>query len=180
LSIGIKDFAVAHLFDNAPDETHELHQPPPPRRRWVPIAVVAGLAVFAVASASLWYVWGYGLPALPSFASLTAPAAPPAEVADKTVGLAELQALQQQIAATTQSTAQLVAAQQAEIKRLSDQVSALAAKIETLQNPAPSAQADAPVPPPATPAARKRPAAAAKQPPGISVGGAPLPPPSGR
>lgn len=175
---------MAHLFDNAPDETHELHQPPPPqRRRWIPIAVVAGLAVFGVASALLWYVWRDGLPALPSltsFTSVTAPAAPPAEVQDKTIGLKEFQALQQQIAATTQSTAQLVAAQQAEIKRLSDQVSALAARIETLQNPAPSAQADAPAPPPAAPAARKRPAAAPKQPPGISVGGAPLPPPSGR
>jgi uncharacterized coiled-coil protein SlyX len=172
---------VAHLFDNAPDETHELHQPPPPqRRRWVPIAVVAGLAVFGVVAALLWYVWGNGLPALPSFASVTAPAAAPAEVSDKNVGLKEFQALQQQIAATTQSTAQLVAAQQAEIKRLSDQLSALAAKIETLQNPAPSAQADTPASPSATPAGRKRPNAAPKQPPGISVGGAPLPPPSGR
>jgi len=95
--------------------------------------------------------------------------------------LKEFEVLQQQIATTTQSTAQSVAAQQAEIKRLSDQVSALAAKIEQLQNPAPSAQAPAAPapPPPATPAARKRPAAATPAP-GISVGGAPLPPPSGR
>lgn len=175
---------MAHLFDNLPDDTGELHRPPPRRRRWVPIAVVAALAVLAVASASLWYVWGNGLPALPSFAwpsftSATAPAAP-AEVPDKTVGLKEFQALQQQIAATTQSTAQLVAAQQAEIKRLSDEVSALAAKIEQLQNPPPAAQAPAASPPPpATPAARKRPAAA-RPAPGISVGGAPLPAPSGR
>jgi uncharacterized coiled-coil protein SlyX len=123
----------------------------------------------------LWHVWRDGLPALPSFTSATAPA--PAEVPDKTVGLKEFQALQQQIAATAQSTGQLVAAQQAEIKRLSDQVSALAAKIETLQNPAASAQADAPAAPPAATAARKRPTSAPKQPPGISVGGAPLPPP---
>jgi uncharacterized coiled-coil protein SlyX len=169
---------VAHLFDNAPDETHDLPQPSPQRRRWVPVAVVAGLAVFAVVSAALWQVWGYGLPTLPSFTSATAPA--PAEVPDKAVGLKDLEALQQQIATTTQSTAQSVAAQQAEIKRLSDQVAALAAKIEQLQNPAPSAQAPAPAPPPpATPAARKRPAAATPAP-GISVGGAPLPPPSGR
>jgi uncharacterized coiled-coil protein SlyX len=164
---------VAHLFDNAPDETHVL--PQPPRTRWLPIAIVAGLAVFAVVSALLWNVWGDGLPALPSFTA-TAPA--PAAVPDKTVGLKELEALQQQIATTTQSTAQSVAAQQAEIRRLSDQVSALAARIEQLQNPAPSAQAPAAAPP-ATAAARKRPAAAAPAP-GISVGGAPLPPPSGR
>jgi uncharacterized coiled-coil protein SlyX len=166
------------LFDNAPDETHALQQPSPPRTRWLPIAIVAGLAVLAVASALLWNVWGDGLPALPSFTSAPAPA--PAAVPDKAVGLKDLEALQQQIAATTQSTAQSVAAQQAEIKRLSDQVSALAAKIEQLQNPAPSAQAPALAPPPpATPAARKRPAAATPAP-GISVGGAPLPPPSGR
>jgi hypothetical protein len=40
-----------------------------------------------------------------------------------------------------QSTAQLVAAQQAEIKRLSHQVAALSAKIDALQPPAASAQA---------------------------------------
>jgi uncharacterized coiled-coil protein SlyX len=162
---------VAHLFDNAPDQTEELHQPAPERRRWVPIAVAAGLAMLGSASAVLWNAWGYALPALPSFTS----GAAPAEVPDKTVGLKDFQAFQQQIAATTQSTAQLVAAQQAEIKRLSEQVAALAAKIDALQPPAASAQVAAPAPPPpAAPAARKRPAAA-KLPPGISTGGAPLP-----
>ena len=167
---------MAHLFNNAPEEIEELHQPAPARRRWVPIAVVAGLALLGAASA--WYVWGDALPALPSFTSSgPAPGAAPAEAPDKTVGLKDFQAFQQQIAATMQSTAQLVAAQQAEIKRLSDQVAALSAKIDTLQPPAGSAQAAAPVAPPPPPpsAARKRPAAA-KQPPGISVGGAPLPP----
>ncbi|HEV7410930.1 MAG TPA: hypothetical protein VGO01_20800 [Bradyrhizobium sp.] len=164
---------MAHLFDNTREEAGDLQQPAPGRRRWVPIAVAAGLALFGSASALLWNTWGGGLPALPSF---TAGAAP-AEIPDKTVGLKDFQAFQQQIAATVQSTAQLVAAQQAEIKRLSDQVTALTAKIDTLQRPAATAQAAAPVPPPAppAPAARKKPAAP-KQPPGISVGGAPLPP----
>jgi uncharacterized coiled-coil protein SlyX len=169
---------VAHLFDNARDQTEDLHQPAPGRRRWVPIAVAAGLALFGSASALLWHAWDGGFPALPSFTSATAPGAASTEAPDKTVGLKDFQAFQQQIAATVQSTAQLVAAQQAEIKRLSDQVAALAAKIDTLQRPAASAQAAAPVPPPPAPApaaARKRPAAP-KQPPGISVGGAPLPP----
>jgi uncharacterized coiled-coil protein SlyX len=166
---------VAHLFDNSADDVeYQTRQVPERRRRWVPIAVVAGLAIFGVASALLWNAWGNGFPALPSFTSVTAPGTAPAEVPDKTVGLKEFQAFQQQITATMQSTAQSVAAQQAEIKRLSDQVSALAAKIDALQPPAASAQAATPVPPPATPAARKRPAAA-KPPPGISTGGAPLP-----
>jgi uncharacterized coiled-coil protein SlyX len=163
---------VAHLFANAPDETGGLHQPAPQRRRWVPIAVVVGLAMFGIASAIAWRASGGAALSLPSFASGTGQAAAPPAAADKPVGLKDLQALQQQIAGSMQSTAQLVAAQQAEIKRLSDQVAALAAKIETLQNPATSAQAVVPPPPP--PATRKKPAAA-KLPPGISTGGAPLP-----
>jgi uncharacterized coiled-coil protein SlyX len=167
---------VAHLFDNAPDEIEDLQQPAPGRRRWVPIAVAAGLALFGSGSALLWTALGYGLPALPSFtSSAAAPGAAPAEVADKTVGLKDFQAFQQQIAATLQSTGQLVAAQQAEIKRLSDQVAALGAKIDAQQRPAASAQAAAPVPPPPA-AARKKPAAPKQPPPAISVGGAPLPP----
>jgi cell division protein FtsB len=165
---------VAHRYDeDIDDETRRE----PERRRWVPIAVVAGLAIIGVATALLWRAYGDSHPALPFFASGAAPgAASPADVADKAVGLKEFQALQQQIAGSLQSSAQIVAAQQAEIKRLSDQVSALAAKIEALQNPATSAQAAAPVAPapPPPPAARKKPAAA-KLPPGISTGGAPLP-----
>jgi uncharacterized coiled-coil protein SlyX len=171
---------VAHLFNNAPEESGDL-QLAPTRRRWVPLAVAAGLALFAFASALLWIAWGGGLPALPSFlpsfTSSATPGSAPTETPDKPVGLKDFQAFQQQIAATAQSTAQSVAAQQAEIKRLSDQVAALTAKIDTLQPPAATAQAAAPVPPPApppAPAARKRPAAA-KLPPGISTGGAPLP-----
>jgi uncharacterized coiled-coil protein SlyX len=166
---------VAHLFDNAREEAEDLHQPAPGRRsRWVGIAVAVGLVLFGSASAVLWHAWGGGLSALPSFASSAASGSAPAETPDKTVGLKDFQAFQQQIATTVQSTAQLVAAQQAEIKRLSDQVAALAAKIDTLQRPVASAQAAAPVPPPPAPAARKKPAAA-KLPPGISTGGAPLP-----
>jgi uncharacterized coiled-coil protein SlyX len=168
---------VAHLFDNAREEPGDLKQPALGRRRWIPIAVAAGLALFGSASALLWYAWGGGFPALPSFlpsfTSSATPGSAPAETPDKPVALKDFQAFQQQIAATVQATAQLVAAQQAEIKRLSDQVAALAAKIDTLQPAAATAQAAAPVPPPA-PAARKRPAAA-KLPPGISTGGAPLP-----
>jgi uncharacterized coiled-coil protein SlyX len=147
----------------------------PERRRWVAIAVVAGLAVLGVASALLWRAYGGGIPALPSFASGAAPGAASPDAADKAVGLKDFQALQQQIAASLQSSAQVVAAQQAEIKRLSDQVLSLSAKIDALQPSATSAQAAAPVPPPPSPPpARKKPAAA-KLPPGISTGGAPLP-----
>jgi uncharacterized coiled-coil protein SlyX len=171
---------VAHLFDNAPDEPEQRHAPQRPR--WVWAAGVAGFAILGIASALLWGAWNDSLPSLPSFASVTAPGAAPAEAPDTPAGSKEFRAFQQQIADSLQSTAQLVAAQQAEIKRLSDQVSALTAKIDALAHPAASEQAAVAVPPPAAPplsAARKKPAAA-KPAPGISVGGAPLPPPSGR
>jgi cytoskeletal protein RodZ len=169
---------VAHLFDNHPDDAgYEAEQvPAPQRKRWVTIAIaVVLLAVIGASSAVLWRSYGGRLPALPSFASGTEPAAAPAAVvADKPVGSKDFQALQQQIAGSAQSTAQLLATQQAEIKRLADQVAVLAAKVDLLERPAASAQASLPAPQPAAPAARKKPAAP-KPPPGISTGGAPLP-----
>jgi uncharacterized coiled-coil protein SlyX len=173
-----KGFALAHLFDNALDPDDRQQYAPSARRPWLWAAGVAGLAIFGIASAFAWRAYG-GVPlTLPSFASLTGQPAAPAVVADKPVGLKDLQALQQQIAAPLQSNAQLLAAQQAEIKRLSDQVSALAAKMEALEHPAASAQASLPAsapPSPAPVAPRKKPAAP-KTPASISVGGAPLPP----
>jgi uncharacterized coiled-coil protein SlyX len=163
---------LAHLFDNAPDAIDDQEQEAPQRRRWVPAAVAAGLVVLGVISAVLWRTYGDSLPALPSFASLKGTSA---EVADKPAGLRDFQAFQQQVAGSIQSTAQLLAAQQAEIKRLSDQVAALNAKLDTLPGPAASAQAS--VPPPAAPATpatpKKKPAP--KPAATISTGGAPLP-----
>jgi hypothetical protein len=172
---------VAHLFDNHPDDAgYEPEEAPAPQRKpWVRAAIAAALlAVIGASSAVVWHGFGGSLPAWPSFASGTEPAAAPAVVADKPAGLKDLQALQQQIAGSAQSTAQLLAAQQAEIKRLADQVAVLTAKVDLLERPAASAQASLPAAaaPPVSPAPRKRPAAP-KQPDGISVGGAPLPPP---
>jgi hypothetical protein len=167
---------VAHLFDNHPDDAdYEAEQAPAPQRaRWVTIAIAAALlAVIGASSAVLWRGYGDRLPALPSFASGTEPV-PAAVVADKPVGSKDFQALQQQIAGSAQSTAQLLATQQAEIKRLADQVAVLAAKVDLLERPAASAQASLPAPQPVAPAVRKKPAVP-KPPPGISTGGAPLP-----
>jgi uncharacterized coiled-coil protein SlyX len=168
---------VAHLFDNHPDDAgYETEPVPAPQRmRWATIAIAAVLlAVIGASSAVLWRAYG-GVPlTLPSFAWVTGQPATPAVVADKPVGLKDLQALQQQIAGPLQSNAQLLAAQQAELKRLADQLSALTAKVDALEHPSASAQASLPAsaPPPAAP--RKKPAAP-KLPPGISTGGAPLP-----
>jgi uncharacterized coiled-coil protein SlyX len=168
---------VAHLFDSHPDDAdYEAEQAPAPQRvRWVTIAIaVPLLAVIGASSAVLWRAYS-GIPlTLPSFASVTGQPATPAVVADKPVGLKDLQALQQQIAGPLQSNAQLLTAQQAELKRLADQVSALTAKVDALEHPAASAQASLPASAPPTAAPRKKPAAP-KLPPGISTGGAPLP-----
>lgn len=108
------------------------------------------------------------------FTSAARPAAP----ADKPVMLGDLRALQQQIAGSVQTTERLLAAQQAEIKRLSDQVVVLSGKLDLLQRPLTSAQGaiPPPAPKPVTSAAKPKPAPV--QTTGtISTGGAPLPPP---
>jgi uncharacterized coiled-coil protein SlyX len=174
---------VAHLFDNHSDDAdvgYEVQEAEAPQRtNWGRLALAAALlAVIGVSSAILWRAFSGGLPVLPSFASGTGPSpAPAAAVADKPVTLNDLQALQQQITGPLQSNAQLLAAQQAEIKRLSDQVAALAAKVEALEHPPASAQASLPAsaPPSPAPAAPRKKPAAPKPPASISVGGAPLP-----
>jgi hypothetical protein len=64
-----------------------------------------------------------------------------------------------EVTGSVQSTQQLLAAQQAEIKRLTEQVSALSGKLELLQRPVTSAQAAIPVPAPkaVVPAPKKKP-----------------------
>ena len=72
--------------------------------------------------------------------------------------LKDLQAFQQQITAQTQAATQLLGSQQAEIKRLSEQMTALAAKLDTLQRSVTSVQVapPAPVPKPIMPPVRKK------------------------
>jgi uncharacterized coiled-coil protein SlyX len=168
---GVEEFAVAHLFDNANHDVDYEVPPVPARRRWVVPVVVACLVLVGAGSALAWHSWGSGWPSWPTLALGTTP-----PETEKPVALKDFQALQQQAAAAAQSSAQQIAAQQAEIKRLADQVAALAGRIDTLQNTAaPAATPAPPAPPPAAP--RKR-AAAPKQQPAISVGGAPLPAPA--
>lgn len=175
---------MAHLFDNHPDDAVFETRPTPRRSRTVLFGIAAmALAVIGAGSAVVWHSFGGSLPALPSLPSFASQSgsepspAPAVAVADKPVGLSDLQALQQQITASIQSNAQLLAGQQAELKRLTDQVAVLTAKVDLLERPAASAQASVPAtPPPApAPAAPRKRSAAPKQPAAISVGGAPLP-----
>ena len=177
-----------------PNHQIQLDRPPVLQQRWsrAPkvLISVAALAIIAAASAYLWLNYD----SLFQAASSTAhPAATPVVASgEETVTLRDFQSFQRQTAETLQSTIQAIDAQKADLKSLSDQVSALAAKIDALQSAAQSTGSLSapvevrPVPQePAVPArppviaARKKPLAPKTTGP-ISVGGAPLPPaPSG-
>jgi uncharacterized protein HemX len=140
----------------------------PKRAGWISTAVVAlVLACIGVGLAFFWRAYGSSVVALPSIASANRTAAAPgvAGPAEKGVGLSELQAVQQQLAGQLQAATQLLASQQAEIKRLSDQVAALNGKIDALQQPG----APAPVSKQVAPVKKKPAAAVAAHPAGAAT-----------
>lgn len=142
-----------------------------PRRRWVfrLIAAVAGLAIFAGAAAYL----------LLNYDRLfdTAPVVqlPIAVSVEETVSLEDFKSFQQDLAAKLEAVRQATADQRADLGRLADQMSALAAKVDNLQTVAVAAPVPVPVRPPVV-AMTKRQVAPRKPAGTISVGGAPLPP----
>ena len=157
--------------DDADYEPEEIEAPQ--RRRWPFYVIVVMLAATGIVSAFVWRAYGYGGPTLPSFGS-----AAPADPGDKVVTLKDLQGFQQPIIAQTQAATQLLAAQQAEVKRLSDQMAALNAKLDALQHSVASVQppAAAPVPKPVIPPpVRKKPVV--PKPVEASPAGAPTPTP---
>lgn len=179
--------AVTYRIDDeaTDDETGDTFDQETGRGPLFHIILGVMLACFGSGSALAARAYGMSFPTLPSFTSV---ASSPAPAAAKPVALSDFQALQQQLAASMQSTERLLAAQQAEIKRLSDQVVALSGKLDLLQRPLASAQGalpaaappPAPKPRPVTAAARpKKPAAVrstdAISTGAVSTGGAPLP-----
>jgi uncharacterized coiled-coil protein SlyX len=150
---------VAYRTDDshAVDDDYEVDEEEEPRRgllSW--ILIIALLAGTGSGSAVLWRTFGGG-PILTSLTSTTTAVA----AAEKPSGRGDLDLLRQEITGSVQSTQQLLAAQQAEIKRLAEQVSALSGKLEMLQRPVTSAQAAIPAPVPApkavVPAPKKKP-----------------------
>lgn len=181
LRYGALGCAVTYRTD---DELNDAPVKEPGRGPLYHILVTVMLVCFGSGSALVSRAYGLTLPALPSFTSATTVADSTAPVAARPAALNDVQVLQQQVAASVQSTERLLAAQQAQqadIKRLSDQVAALSGKLDLLQRPIASAQAAlpaAPAPKPLAAAKPKKPAAAQVQSTGtISTGGAPLPPP---
>jgi uncharacterized coiled-coil protein SlyX len=141
-----KEAAVTYRNnDDADYEPEEIEAPE--RRRWPAyIVVVVMLAAIGIVSALLWRAYGNSALSLPSFGSTA-----PADTGDRVVTLKELQALQQPIIAQTQTATQLLTAQQAEVKRLSDQMAALNAKLDALSHSVASVQPPAQVPKPVVP-----------------------------
>lgn len=137
------------------------------KRRVPPVIVLAALVIVGVGSAFAWRTFAYPTQEFNSH-SIDRPSV-------NTVGQNdEIKAIQQQFAAQLQSNAQLLAAQQVELKQLTAQMAALATKIDAIQSSALAARAAMP----ATPAPKPGKPAKPKPPGGsVSTGGAPLPPP---
>jgi uncharacterized coiled-coil protein SlyX len=127
------------------DESYEADEDEPRRGLLSWLLIVTMLIGTGSASALIWRTFGGG-PILPSMTSSAAPAAVAVAVAQTPSGQADLAALRQEITGSVQSTQALLAAQQAEIKRLSEQVSALSSRLELMQRGVASAQAAIPVP----------------------------------
>jgi hypothetical protein len=138
-----------------------------PRRSWIFrfLAAIAGLAIFAGAAAYL--LLGYGH----LFGKTPAAELPISVSVEETVSLEDFRSFQQDLAGKLEALRLATADQQADLRRLADQISTLAAKVDDLGN----AAVTVPVRPPVV-AMSKRPAAPKKPASTISVGGAPLPP----
>jgi FtsZ-interacting cell division protein ZipA len=156
------------------DSQLQLDEPPVRHRRraGAVLIVIAALAVIATVSACLWLNYGD----LVRSALFAAPpvAAPVIASGEEPVTQKDFASSKRLTAESLQSAIEELDAQKADLKRLSDQVAALTARIDTLQSAA------APTPQPAVPARpvptapRQKPSA--RKPVGsISVGGAPLP-----
>jgi len=123
------------------DVEYEAEEAPRRGRRWISIIVILALAATGSASAFLWRAYGNNFPTFPSFGST-----PPADAGDKVIVQKDLQGFQQQITAQTQAATQLLGSQQAEIKRLSEQMTDLATKLDTLQRSVTSLHVTPPIP----------------------------------
>lgn len=163
---------MTYRFSSDSDYEPEDYEPEeaPGRRRWFPVIVVVGLAIVGSGSAFLWRAYGHSGPALPSFAYVNGASQ---AASDGVVALKDIQAVQQQLVGQMQQATQVLGAQQAEIKRLSDQVMALAGKVDALQRSVAASQT-APVSNPIVAPARKKPPAPKSV--QTSPAGAPPPP----
>jgi hypothetical protein len=152
------------------------------RSRTVPILIIL-CAVVGSACAYLWVNFGDQVrPAIFGMPSATGSTVAASE--EKPISRGDFEAFERPILDTLHSVTARLDAQQADLKKLADQVAGLSAKVETVPAatavlPAQTAVAPiaAPAPPrPPTVAQRKKPTAPRTPSGAISTGGAPLPP----
>jgi uncharacterized coiled-coil protein SlyX len=147
------------------DIEYEPLEEPDGKRRVAFIVSVLVLAIIGSGSAFAWRSYAGAVYPFLSLGSSPAVATEPEKV-----GLAEFQAFQQQIAGQIQTSAQVLATQQEDLKRLSEQVAAVSTKMEALQSSIASARAALP-----TPTAAKNPTKPKSS--AVSTRAVPLPPP---
>jgi hypothetical protein len=132
-SIGLSD------FQREDDYEGEFQSDPPDRestgRRGRTLAVCLLLALIGSGSAFLWYYYGAAITGLAVFKSDA--------IAQLTVTVQGLQQSQQGIAVDVRRNQEILQGQQADIKRLSDEVAQLATKLDLIQSSAREAQAAA-------------------------------------
>jgi hypothetical protein len=155
------------------------------RRRRSPIIPIL-LVAFAIGGTICAYLWlNFGDQFQAQMSLKRSTTTPAIEIAETQVTRADFDALEQRTARTLQAAIDNLDAQKADLKKLSDQVADLAAKIDAMQSPPTAAlpqqsTQDVIVPLPAAPsrsraaAPRKKPFAPKPSGP-ISIGGAPLP-----
>jgi len=137
-------------FYDEPDEIHKEDVKEPKKRRWLfRLLIVAFLAAFGSGSAYAWRAFDGNSMLLRASTTQTAEG--------DLAGQRHVEEIRQLIAASAQSTERVLAAQQAELKRLTDQVALLTNKLNLLQQPITTAQGAiaSPPAPPKKPAATK-------------------------
>jgi hypothetical protein len=166
------------------DELNHIPQPDQPlvlTQRRSKVSGVVGIVAMVVVAGALAFLWfSYGdLVRSALFPVMSG--APTVASGEEAVTQKDIESVKQQTAESLRSMANDLEAQKEELKRLSDQLSAVMARLDTLSSPTAPAQTTAVPAPPVVPA-RPAVAAAPRKPPTpkpsgrISVGGAPLPP----
>jgi uncharacterized coiled-coil protein SlyX len=153
------------------------------RRKRFPVVLISVVLLAVIAAAGA-YIWFNYHDLIREFSVAAHPGATPVvDGGEETVTLRNFQSLERQTHDSLESTAQDIAAQKAELKRLSDQIAALSARIDAMQSapqptgslePRPGSQEPATSPRASVVGTRKKlPAPKTSGP--LSVGGAPLP-----
>jgi uncharacterized coiled-coil protein SlyX len=163
---------VAEEFDQ--DERLEVVTRRRPGRAWVVVFFLWFLVAAGAAAGYLWLDYDGLISALPTQRT----DAPPAIAPEVSASLRDLRSSQQQTAREIETIQQTLATQQADLNRISEQLSALASRLDAVQSAPPLRSTLTPPQPGARTQAvesqGKKPARTSKPAGPLSIGGAPL------